>query len=1460
MKRFLAVFLVMFACLFVFASCGEDKNTDTSTDTGENIACEHVEEVIPAVSPTCTENGLTEGKKCSLCGQILVEQAVIVATGHSHEAVLVVEPTCTQDGFTTYLCECGDNYKGDYVDMIPHAFGEWEVELYPSCLTDGLNVRTCTYGCGEFETEAVPSDGHVGTSVTKPATCTEDGYTTHSCETCGNVYISDHKPATGHIYGEWQTGVVATCLEDGENYRTCTADGCEEVQIQTVYAIGHHYENAGVQAIGSYEYNIYECSRCADTYQVQGDEIPVPVTDIEKVDCPIDFTFNVLSDGTKEFVEKNIDLYYSSFEGSEYFDDERVHFAVTATDLGNGVWEISTDNCFDYAQNYTVVLGEGIVFEEAKTQKMNFSTEKDPNHIDQVEYSDEVLFLKKLEIESSGYYPYYTQEVEGSDSLYLILSKIGDLKVGDVLCVGDITSFEEAAATGAEDCYIGKIGEISKNDGKRTYILRLDPPELTDVFDNLDVTYDDFVNLEDAEAITENLSDEVRDALYADEDFLCFVNSVNLAAREYLAENDCDTSVVSTASFLDKIKITPKVAFQGTTLILEIDGSINIPMKTNSGKELGSIDVSFHLGATAGFKMGLTYRLKWFIIPVGLKEFDLYLTQTTTIDFNFDVKIKMEYQANGDFIINDESGKIHCTNCVYVERIKDKSKIRYITAESAHYLIEKNPKDACMLCKPVEGLNRDAFVLNTYRNTIHAYNCFHVGQMDEANKKITTETVKYWTDRGYNACDYCQPQRKEQLEFVEKMEQSTSFSDWSKNLKEIASTAKHAGTEGSNRKAIPIAKLNFPICYVLNAGIQFNFVLDFKLEASLSYKFSYEQVNTYGIRLQNGSMKPYEQKHQEIKEHSIKLMGEAELRVGFEVDATIEIAVIGKWANAGVRAGVGVYARIAGIYLDSNLNEPGIDYAAAYFEMGVYVNVTAHYTLLWFNGELTILDYEFPFFVMGYDAAYFAYKEYVDTLVIDGSYDIEKEDLLVASYYNLQKMEEAEKELDVNGTDKYKVIISFEDGRYCRVENGVIVPTDDAPCYFEDKITIKVEGTADWIAYKKHNPIFYLADYTIDLKFYSGNPHDHELLESKEPTCTEKGYEKYACVCGDSYVNELREIPHDYTATVTKEATCVLAGYTTYTCVVCQDSYGRDVPDAIGHDFYDDKCRNCGEIESGLVYTFNEETQSFAVTGIGSCTASELVIPSKYNGYPVTAIGDSVFEGDLNLTKITIPSGITSIGEYAFSECEYLKTVAVPDTITEIGVGAFQLCSNLKSIDIPDGVTVIPNEVFAECMSLESVKISMNIESIGDKAFAGCMFLESIELPYTLKSIGYLAFYDCVSLKTVKYQGNVKEWCALSFGNLTANPLNNGSSLYCEEELVETLVIPKIITEINPYAFAGCTSIKTVVIHVNVEKIGSYAFDGCKNLTIKCEAKEQPSAWDVNWNPSNRPVEWDYDE
>ena len=45
----------------------------------------HTEEVVPAVEPTCTDTGLTEGKKCSVCGEILAPQETINATGHTDE-------------------------------------------------------------------------------------------------------------------------------------------------------------------------------------------------------------------------------------------------------------------------------------------------------------------------------------------------------------------------------------------------------------------------------------------------------------------------------------------------------------------------------------------------------------------------------------------------------------------------------------------------------------------------------------------------------------------------------------------------------------------------------------------------------------------------------------------------------------------------------------------------------------------------------------------------------------------------------------------------------------------------------------------------------------------------------------------------------------------------------------------------------------------------------------------------------------------------------------------------------------------------------------------------------------------------------------------------------------------------------------------------------------------------------
>ena len=60
----------------------------------------HIEEAVAGKAATCTETGLTEGKKCTVCGTTTVEQEKIDALGHKEETVAGKAATCTETGLT----------------------------------------------------------------------------------------------------------------------------------------------------------------------------------------------------------------------------------------------------------------------------------------------------------------------------------------------------------------------------------------------------------------------------------------------------------------------------------------------------------------------------------------------------------------------------------------------------------------------------------------------------------------------------------------------------------------------------------------------------------------------------------------------------------------------------------------------------------------------------------------------------------------------------------------------------------------------------------------------------------------------------------------------------------------------------------------------------------------------------------------------------------------------------------------------------------------------------------------------------------------------------------------------------------------------------------------------------------------------------------------------------------------
>ena len=110
----------------------------------------------------------------------------------------------------------------------------------------------------------VASGAHVHsyTSIVTAPTCTEKGYTTHTCA-CGDSYVDSYTDALGHSYGTWKQTKAPTCTAKGTETRTCTR--CNASETRGVNALGHDLKHHAAKAATCTEkgWAAYDtCSRC----------------------------------------------------------------------------------------------------------------------------------------------------------------------------------------------------------------------------------------------------------------------------------------------------------------------------------------------------------------------------------------------------------------------------------------------------------------------------------------------------------------------------------------------------------------------------------------------------------------------------------------------------------------------------------------------------------------------------------------------------------------------------------------------------------------------------------------------------------------------------------------------------------------------------------------------------------------------------------------------------------------------------------------------------------------------------------------------------------------------------------------------------------------------------------------------------------------------------------------------
>lgn len=227
----------------------------------------------------------------------------------------------------------------------------------------------------------------------------------------------------------------------------------------------------------------------------------------------------------------------------------------------------------------------------------------------------------------------------------------------------------------------------------------------------------------------------------------------------------------------------------------------------------------------------------------------------------------------------------------------------------------------------------------------------------------------------------------------------------------------------------------------------------------------------------------------------------------------------------------------------------------------------------------------------------------------------------------------------------------------------------------------------------------------------------------------------------------------------------------------------------------------------GLVFTSNGDG-TCAVSGIGTCADTEVVIPSvSPDGDCVTSIGKQAFSQCTGFTSIIIPNSVTSIEIKAFYSCTSLTSITIPDNLTSIGASAFNYCKKLTDILIPNSVTTMGENAFKQCYALTIYCEAENAPSDWHSSW---------------NPTSRPVYFGFISKERTD---DGFEVVITTDGATVMKYLGTNADIVVPEMINET-----VITSIDRYAFMGNSIVASVSIPDSIITLQNQVFQSCSNL------------------------------
>ncbi|MDR1465752.1 MAG: leucine-rich repeat protein [Oscillospiraceae bacterium] len=226
----------------------------------------------------------------------------------------------------------------------------------------------------------------------------------------------------------------------------------------------------------------------------------------------------------------------------------------------------------------------------------------------------------------------------------------------------------------------------------------------------------------------------------------------------------------------------------------------------------------------------------------------------------------------------------------------------------------------------------------------------------------------------------------------------------------------------------------------------------------------------------------------------------------------------------------------------------------------------------------------------------------------------------------------------------------------------------------------------------------------------------------------------------------------------------------------------------------------------------------------------DLTVPGMIDGYVVSGIGDSAFEGCAAIASAVLPDSAKTIGNRAFANCTAMTALTLPANLRSLGNEALVNCTGLTQLALPSTLQDVGSYALSGGTGILRLDLPDALLRVGAYAFANMTALTEVTIGAQLLSLGNYAFSGCAALQNVLVAAANETYSDTD--GVLYNKTGDALLRYPQGRAENAFQVPAAVKSLEVGCFSGALALESLTILRGVTSIAGNILSGASAQVI----------------------------